>query len=106
MSADPPDIKPEDRKREVKKLAGAISHSLRVNGEVNVRAFGNAAISKAAKALAISRGYLKATHPDLQLSFSPAFIETVIGTQNLTGIGFVTFMRSLIGCSKYSKMTP
>ena len=41
VKADPQDVSPDDRKRNVKKLAGAISHSLRSSGEVNVRCFGN-----------------------------------------------------------------
>jgi len=89
VKADPPDIAPEDRKRNVKKLAGAIAHSLRANGEVNVRCFGNAAIGKGAKALAIAKDYIGVDK--LQLSFSPAFITTKIGENELTGICFCTF---------------
>lgn len=96
VAADPQDISPEDRKRNVKKLAGAISHALRIRGEINVRAFGNAAIGKACKALAIAGDYIedttynKDTHK-LLLSYSPAFITTKMGDNTLTGIGFVTF---------------
>jgi len=89
VKADPPDIAPEDRKRNVKKLAGAISHSLRSRGEINVRCFGSAAIGKAAKALAIARGYIGVQN--LQLECSPAFITTQMGDNELTGICFVTF---------------
>ena len=89
VRADAQDITPEERKKNVKKLAGAISHSLRANGEVNVRCFGNAAIGKAAKALAIAKGYIGVQK--LQLSFSPAFISTSIGDNELTGICFCTF---------------
>lgn len=91
VSADSQDIDAEERKNRVKKLAGAISHSLRTSGEINVRAFGRDAIAKGAKALAISRDYLHATHKHLQLAFSPAFIQTEIGGNNLTGICFVAF---------------
>ena len=100
VSADDPNISNDERKMRVKKLAGAISHSLRLNGEINVRSFGNAAIAKSAKALAIAKDYLKATHKDLQLSFAPAFITTEIEIkkpdgkieiQKLTGISFNTF---------------
>jgi len=90
VSADKPDIAPEERKRNVKKLAGAISHSLRTSGEINVRCFGNSAIGKAAKALAIARDYINQTD-EIRLSFSPAFIESDIGGQTLTGISFCTF---------------
>lgn len=95
VSADPPDLDADERKKRVKKLAGAISHSLRTNGEINVRSFGNAAIGKAAKALAIARDYVKATHPKLQLSFSPGFIETEIEGNKLTGISFFAFTNEL-----------
>ena len=89
VKADSPDISPDDRKRNVKKLAGAISHSLRANGEINVRCFGNASIGKAAKALAIARNYIKVQN--LQLSCSPAFITTKMGENELTGISFCAF---------------
>jgi len=89
VKADPPDITPDERKRNVKKLAGAISHSLRAKGEINVRCFGNAAIGKAAKALAIARSYIEVQN--LQLDCSPAFITTKMGENELTGISFVAF---------------
>lgn len=89
VKADPADISPDDRKRNVKKLAGAVSHSLRANGEINVRCFGSASIGKASKALAIARSYVETS--DLQLSCSPAFITTKIGENELTGISFCTF---------------
>ena len=96
VAADPADITPEDRKRNVKKLAGAISHSLRTNGEINVRAFGNAAIGKSVKALAIAKSYIEDTH-NLQLAYSPAFLTAQIGDSTLTGIVFCVF------CSEKTK---
>jgi stage V sporulation protein SpoVS len=90
VAADPQDLDPEERKRRVKKLAGAISHALRTNGEINVRAFGNAAIGKAAKALAIAKDYIADTH-QLQLVYSPAFIQTQVEENTLTGISFCAF---------------
>lgn len=90
VAADPQDLDAEERKRRVKKLAGAISHALRTNGEINVRAFGNAAIGKAAKALAIAKEYIADTH-QLQLVYSPAFIQTQVEENTLTGICFATF---------------
>lgn len=89
VKADPADISPEDRKKNVKKLAGAISHSLRGNGEINVRCFGAASIGKAVKALSIAKNYINTQN--LQLSFAPAFIVTKIGENELTGICFCTF---------------
>jgi len=93
VKADAADISPEDRKRNVKKLAGAIAHSLRANGEINVRCFGPASIGKAAKALAIAKNYvgIQQGEQKLQLSCSPAFITTKIGGSDLTGICFCTF---------------
>jgi len=90
VAADPHDISPEDRKRNVKKLAGAISHSLRTGGEINVRAFGNACIGKSTKALAIAKSYIADTH-NLQLAYSPAFLTAQIGDSTLTGVCFCTF---------------
>ena len=90
VAADKPDISPEDRKRNVKKLAGAISHSLRTGGEINVRAFGNACIGKSTKALAIAKSYIADTH-NLQLAYSPAFLTAKIGDSTLTGMCFCTF---------------
>jgi stage V sporulation protein SpoVS len=89
VKADPPDISADDRKRNVKKLAGAVSHSLRRKGEINIRCFGNAAIGKASKALAIARNYIDVQN--LQLECSPAFISTKMGDTELTGISFCTF---------------
>jgi stage V sporulation protein SpoVS len=93
VKADSSDISAEDRKRNVKKLAGAIAHSLRAHGEINVRCFGPAAIGKAAKALAIAKNYVGVQQGEqkLQLSCSPAFITTKINDSNLTGICFCTF---------------
>ena len=89
VKADAPDISPDDRKKNVKKLAGAISHSLRRKGEINIRCFGSASIGKAAKALAIARNYIDVQN--LQLECSPAFITTKMGDNELTGISFCTF---------------
>lgn len=100
VKADPPDLPAEERKKRVKKLAGAISHSLRNKGEINVRCFGSASIGKAAKALAIARKYISVQSDNtkrLRLECSPAFITTKIGDNQLTGICFVTFASELSG---------
>jgi stage V sporulation protein S len=91
VKADPQDISPEERKRNVKKLAGAISHSLRSYGEIGVRGFGNAAIGKAVKAIAIASNYIKANGQNLQLECAPAFVMADIGDHKLTGISFMVF---------------
>lgn len=90
VSSDKPGTSPEERKKNVKNLAGAISHGLRVNGEINVRAFGDPSIGKAAKALAIAKTFILETH-DLNLSFSPAFINTEENGRKYTGISFCAF---------------
>lgn len=90
VAADSADISSDDRKKNVKKLAGAISHSLRTGGEINVRTFGNASIGKACKALAIAKSYIADTH-NLQIAYSPAFLTAQIGDSTLTGICFCTF---------------
>jgi len=89
VKADPQDVTPEERKRNVKRLAGAISHSLRSKGEIGIRAFGFAAVGKAAKAIAIARNYLKVQN--LKLECSPGFITTKVGDNMMTGISFSTF---------------
>lgn len=89
VKADPADVTPEERKRNVKRLAGAISHALRSKGEISIRSFGFAAVGKAAKAIAIARNYLKVQN--LRLECSPAFITTKVGDNNLTGICFYAF---------------
>jgi stage V sporulation protein SpoVS len=89
VKADPEDVSADDRKRNVKRLAGAISHALRNSGEVNVRAFGAAAIAKSAKSLAIAYKYVEAQ--GLHLGCAPAFITAKIGDNELTGMCFHTF---------------
>lgn len=91
VSADPIDISSEERKKRAKRLAGAIGHAIRTNGEINVRCFGKETIYKAAKSLAIARDYIKATHPNLELAYSPAFIEAQVDNGTMTGICFCTF---------------
>jgi len=90
VSSDKHGISSEERKKNVKNLAGAISHGLRVNGEINVRSFGDPSIGKAAKALAIAQSFILETH-NLKLSFSPAFINTDENGRKYTGISFCAF---------------
>jgi stage V sporulation protein SpoVS len=104
VAADSRDISAEDRKKNVKKLAGAISHSLRTNGEINVRAFGNACIGKSTKALAIAKSYIEDTH-NLELIYSPAFLTTQIEDSTLTGICFCAFAQPKDGNKKIEDIT-
>lgn len=89
VKADDPNATDEERKLKLKKLAGAIAHSLRQNGEVKIRCFGNACIGKAAKAIAISRGMVAVHGYDLYSVIS--FISTDMGGQQKTGICFTAF---------------
>jgi len=89
VKSDPSNVSEEERKKSVKKLAGAISHSLRANGEINVRAFGPDCVSKAAKAISIAKRYIGTTN--LKLDCSPAFITMNSVDRNITGICFCTF---------------
>jgi len=93
VKADPPDTSHEDRKRNVKKLAGAITHSLEDNHEVVLRSFGNACISKASKAIAIARGYTATRGPDLYCW--PEFIVADINGNERTGIAFYCYTNEL-----------
>jgi len=102
VSADTSDIDPEERKKNVKKLAGAISHSLRQSGEISVRSFGNSAIGKAAKALAIANDFIYQTN-NIHLSFAPGYIKADIDGNILTGIRFVTFVNEIPDSSSLHK---
>ncbi len=90
VASDPDNISPKERATRVKKLAGAISHSLRTGGEINVRAIGNPSIMKAVKALAIASKNIEATD-QLRLVYAPAYLNAQIGDKNMTGIMFCTF---------------
>lgn len=99
VKSDPRDISPDDRKRNVKKLAGAVSHALRAQGEISARAFGNPAIGKASKALAIAQNNIKVNGKDgqqLQLECAPGFVETDIHGKKVTGISFNIFASDAI----------
>jgi stage V sporulation protein SpoVS len=90
--ADPPNVDPDERTKNVKKLAGAISHSLRDHGEVAVRGLGDGAVGKATKAIAIATNFIKSEGQDLQLECAPAFAEAEIGdNEKITGISFNVF---------------
>jgi stage V sporulation protein SpoVS len=92
VKADPEGISPEERKTNVKKLAGAISHSLRDSGEVAVRGLGDGAVGKGTKAIAIATNFIKADDQNLQLECAPAFVEADMGGDHkLTGISFNVF---------------
>jgi stage V sporulation protein SpoVS len=89
VKADDPNATDDERKEKLKKLAGAIAHSLRQNGEVKIRCFGNACIGKAAKAIAIARGMVAVHGFDLFSIIS--FITADMGGAKKTGICFIAF---------------
>jgi len=89
VKADDPHATDNERKVKLKKLAGAIAHSLRQHGEVKIRCFGNACIGKAAKAIAIARGMVAVHGFDLYNTIS--FITAEMGDVKKTGICFTAF---------------
>ena len=89
VKADEKDIAPEERKRKVKNLAGAIAHGLRQFGVVYVRCFSPATCFKASKAIAIARGFVAVQGFDLFTICS--FIETDMDGQMKTGICYECF---------------
>ena len=89
VKADPKDVLPEERRLAVKKLAGAIAHSLEENGECIIRCFGNATIGKAVKALAIARGFTATRGPDLYCWNK--FIVADMNGNERTGIAFYAY---------------
>ena len=89
VKSDPRDATDRDRKDSVKKLAGAIAHALRSDGQVGLRCFGNACIGKACKAMTIAHGYV-APH-GYDLFFRTMFIETDMNGSNKTGLCFMVY---------------
>lgn len=90
VKGDPKELAPQERKKRVKNLAGAITHGVRKHGEIVVRAFGPMAVYKAVKALAIARGYVATQGYDLYCA--PAYASAQMGGQEKTGIKFLCFV--------------
>jgi stage V sporulation protein SpoVS len=84
VKADDKNIKPEERKRLVKNLAGAIAHGLREFNHVYLRCFSPATTFKASKAIAIARGYMSPTNEDIICKVS--FITTSMNGTMKTGL--------------------
>jgi len=89
VKSDPHGTTPEERKIIVRRLAGAIAHSLRGHGETSLRCVGNYCIGKGCKALAISKEFM-ASH-NLALYCAPAFIDVEMQGTIKTGIGLYAF---------------
>ena len=92
VRSDSPDISDDERKKAVKKLAGAIAYSIREKGKVAVRAFGTVAIGKTVKAIAVSRGFVAVNGKDLY--FYPESIEAEMNGETKRGISFMVFAGS------------
>jgi stage V sporulation protein S len=67
-------------------VAGAISALLREHGQAQVRAIGAGAVNNAAKAIAISRGYVAPN--GINLVTVPAFSDVVVNGETKTAINF------------------
>jgi stage V sporulation protein SpoVS len=87
VKSDPPGTTDEARSKAKKALAGAIAHGLRQFGEVQVRAFGEAAVSKAAFSIGIASGMVSVHGYDLYCR--PCFITTLMSGKEITGISFL-----------------
>lgn len=77
VAADKPGLTDTQRKDALRKLAGATAHTLRKKGEAHLRCFGNAAIGKAAKALAMARSMVASQGFDLYCV--PGYISAEMG---------------------------
>ena len=77
VAADKPGLTDTQRKDALRKLAGATAHTLRRMGEAHLRCFGNAAIGKAAKALAMARAMVASQGFDLYCV--PGYISAEMG---------------------------
>jgi stage V sporulation protein SpoVS len=80
----------EERRENVKKLAGAISHALREHKAIYIRTVGDGCIDKTVKALCIARKNL--SNDDLSLAYRPGFIDVTIGEEEISGVGFEVFI--------------
>jgi stage V sporulation protein SpoVS len=89
VKADPKDITAENRRINMRKIAGAISHAVEENKECIVRCFGNASINKTCKALATARGFTATRGPDLYCWND--FIVTEMGDKERTGLSFFCY---------------
>jgi len=89
VKADPPNATPDERRKALRALSGAITHTLRNFGDVKLRCFGNACIGKAAKALARARGMIGVEGFDLY--FTIGYIEAEMGGETKKGLCFFGF---------------
>jgi stage V sporulation protein SpoVS len=88
VKSDPPGTTDEDRKKNVKKLAGAIAHNIRRFGEVHVRAVGKESVYKAIKAIIEARGMVAVHGHDLYVSPGYMVIGNLEDKTEMTGMSF------------------
>lgn len=93
VKGDPKDISAKDRANGVRTLGGAISHGLRRDGEVYVRAFGAAAVYKAAKGIATARSFVASQGYDLYTAVY--FIVANMEGEEKTGLCFLCVTSSI-----------
>jgi len=93
VKADPKDISSKDRAAGVRALGGAISHGLRRDGEVYVRAFGPGAVYKASKGIATARSFVASQGYDLYTAIY--FIVADMEGDEKTGMCFLCVTSSV-----------
>ena len=91
VAADKPGLTDDQRRDALRKLAGAASHTLRREGEVHLRCFGNASIGKAAKALALTRSMVASQGFDLYCVPGYISADMGVGEDKITKNGGICF---------------
>jgi len=74
-------------KTDVKKLAGAITATIKEHGYVYVKGIGDGAIGRSMRAVAIASGYL--TPMDIELIVKASYFITEIDGQERTGLNIL-----------------
>lgn len=97
VKSDPPKTTDEDRKKNVKKLAGAIAHNIRRFGEVHVRSVGKESTYKAIKAIIEARGMIAVHGHDLYVSPGYMVIGNADEKTEMTGMSFYVITSTSTG---------
>lgn len=97
IKADPPGTGAEQRKLNVKKIAGAIAHGIRRFGEVHVRALGKDATYKATKAIIEASGFVAVSGHDLYTRPGYMVTEKSDSHGEMTGISFLVLTSTSSG---------
>ncbi|HLJ58895.1 MAG TPA: stage V sporulation protein S [bacterium] len=80
-------------KTDPKALAGALTKSLQTADTMEIHAVGPHAVNQAMKAIAIARGYLLSSGPDV--SCVPLFMRVQIDDQERTALRLIVGIRDL-----------